>query len=92
MTDSRRNPAGNATLGYNGRRAVRMFEADALAELARLGFTKAREVRRTAHYENGDRRRRIVGETVVTDYERHGTAPDGSPRYDRARLTASFSI
>ncbi|MCY4726682.1 hypothetical protein NYO98_10370 [Nocardioides sp. STR2] len=89
---SARNPAGNATLGFNGRRAVRMFEHDALAELARLGFGNPRIVRRTAHHENGDRRRRVVGETVVTDYDRTGTNSDGSPRYDRARLTATFSI
>jgi len=86
----------NALLKFNACRARRMSEAEARAELDRLGFKGGEIVRRTAHYDGkpiyGYPRGRIIGETVVYRFDRTGTRQDGSPYYDRARLTVHFSI
>ncbi|MFT4288190.1 hypothetical protein [Nocardioides sp.] len=74
----------NATLKFNSHRARRMPEAEALAKLAELGFERGQVIRRTVH--------RDRQETVVTEYHRTSAHGDGSPRYDRARLTVRFAI
>ena len=75
----------NALLKFNNNRARRMSEEHARAELAALGFTFARVARRSV---SRDGRR----ETVVYNFERYSTTEAGAARYDRARLTVTFSI
>lgn len=70
----------NALLKFNSNRARRMSETEARETLARLGFGNERRLRHS------------VARDGRADYERHSTREDGSPRYDRARLTVTFSI
>jgi len=74
----------NTLLKLNDARAERMTEADALAWLSKRGFTRGEVVRHTRH--------RNCTETVVTDWHRTGSHVDGSFRYDRARVTVTYSI
>lgn len=75
---------GNALLRVNSKRAVRADGQNVQDFLIANGFERGQVIRHSVA-RNGLR------EEVVTDWHRFGRNEDGSPRYDRARVTETFA-